>query len=259
MKYFTSVSMLTGLGAREPGQPGSLEIAFEAGFIPTLSEDERRVGFVGSKVEDLNRSSLFGRVRATVGLPKRLTFTLGLTPPIEIDGVTPELVGFAIARPLVDNGSWLLNARLHGQLGKIKGDLTCPRSVAGLADPELNPDDCREPSRDEATQDYIGLELSASPTLSNKRWTPHVAVSVNYLDLEFAVDARYSVFLDTMVLETNGYTYSLTGGLSYRLSDTLAIGGEIFYSPLDVVRSARSGSTNDPLLNGRFALRARLR
>ena len=48
-------------------------------------------------------------------------------------------------------------------MGTLEGDLTCPRAIAGLADPELNPDACLEPSRDEVDQDYVGLEISATP------------------------------------------------------------------------------------------------
>jgi hypothetical protein len=258
MKYFTSLSLLTGLGTPKAMDSGSLHLAFEGGIVPSLSEEERRVGFIGSKVEDLNRTSLFGRIRVTLGLPHDLSLTVGATPPVEVDGVTPKLLNIALGRPILDSSSWRLGLRFHGQTGTIEGDLVCPVAISGIADPRRNPDACHEPSRDEVTQDYLGLEISATPKIWGDGWEPHIALSVNYLDLEFQVRARYSVFLDRAVLRTNGYTYSVTAGLGYSISDRLELSGEIFYSPLDVVRSPR-GATSDDLVNARLLLDYRMR
>jgi hypothetical protein len=252
MKYFTSLSIMTGLGTPEPSDPGSVELAVEGGIVPNLGEEKRRVGFVGSKVEDLNRTKFFGRLRATIGLPSDFSLAIGVTPPIEVGGVTPRLLSVAIARPVLDSSSWRLGLRLHGLAGTIEGDLTCPEDIAGLPDPELNPDLCLEPSNDELTTSQVGLELSATPKIWGDRWEPYFAASVNYLDLEFRVRARYSVFVDRMRLLTDGYTYSLAAGVGYRLSENLRLSGELFYTPLDVVRDPLQGTRNDELVNGRI-------
>jgi hypothetical protein len=259
LKYFTSVSILSGLGTPVATTPGTLDVSLEGGYVPSLDEEQRRVGFIGSKVEDLNRTSLFGRVRITLGLPGNFSLTVGVVPPIELDGVTPRLLGVAVGRPIFDSSSWRLGIRLHGQMGAIEGDLTCPRSIAGLSDSQLNPDDCLEPSSDEAQQNYIGLEVSATPKIWGGRWQPHVALSANYLDLEFQVGARYSAFLDETLLLTDGYTYSIAAGVGYAASKRLEISGEFFYSPLDVVRSPSLGAETDGLFNARLLLRHRLR
>lgn len=258
MKYFTSVSMMSGIGTTETTRPGSIHLSFEGGFVPSLGEEKRRVGFIGSKVEDLNRTNVFARLRGAVGLPRRYVLEVGVTPPVEVDGVTPELFNLALARPLVESSSWRVGLRLHGQVGTIAGDLTCPAELAGVADSRLNPDECLVPSNDEVTQNYVGLEMSVARRLESTRWSPHVAASINYLDLEFQVDARYSAFLDRVRLLTAGYTYYVATGVSYRMNDKLTLGGEVFYSPLSVVRSAQVGSTNDELLTARFLARYRL-
>lgn len=113
LKYFTSVSLMTGLGTPVARRPGSIGVALEGGVVPNLGEEKRRVGFIGSKVEDLNRTSFFGRLRVDVGLPGRLTLTLGVTPPLELGGVTPELFNLALARPVLDTRAWRLGLRLH--------------------------------------------------------------------------------------------------------------------------------------------------
>ncbi|HSO24479.1 MAG TPA: hypothetical protein VLT81_16370, partial [Chondromyces sp.] len=50
MKYFNSVSLLTGLGPPRTREPWSIELGLEAGLIPHLDEDQRRIGFGGAKV-----------------------------------------------------------------------------------------------------------------------------------------------------------------------------------------------------------------
>ena len=252
LKYFASVTMMTGLGVPKPTEYGSIALDLELGWIPSLSEEQRRVGFVGSKDEDLNRNSVFGRLRATFGLPRDFSITVGVTPPIERNGVTPRLLDLSLARPVYSSAKWRLGLRLYGQLGTIEGDFICPEDIAGLDDPEINPDDCHEPSRDEATVDFVGLELSAAPKIWGDRWEPYLSVSGNYMDLGFQVNARYSVFDDRTKLVTDGMTFATTIGLGYAASEKLKISGELFYSPLEVVRSPTSTKENDGLLNVRF-------
>ncbi|MFQ5526100.1 MAG: hypothetical protein ACE5GX_07525 [Thermoanaerobaculia bacterium] len=258
MKYFAAVSMMGGYAASAQHDPGAISIGFDAGWVPSLSEEERRVGFLGSKVEDLNRTSAFGRVRASVSLPARWTLTLGFVPPAEIGGVTPELYNLALVRPVISRSSWTLAARLHGQTGSLEGDLTCPADVVGSTDPAINPEGCLEPSNDEVTMDYIGLEWTYSRT-AGERWRPYVSASANYLDLKFQVRARYSLFLDRTRLLADGWTATLAVGTRYRTAGRLALAGEIFYAPLDVVRDPARGSENDALLNARLLIEHRIR
>lgn len=259
MKYYTSLSLLTGLGTPDAVAPGQVEVAFEGGLVPTLGADKRRVGFVGDKVEDLNRTNLFGRLRATWGLPRNFSLSVAATPPLEVDGVTPRLLGLALARPVYRGERWRLGLRLHGQVGRIEGDLTCPADVAGLDDPERNPDGCLEPSRDEAIQNYLGLELAASPRIGDGRWQPHLALLVHHFDLEFRVGARYSVFDDRMRLAADGFGWALAAGASYRLAGRWRAAAELFYTPLDVVRDPLRGSQTDELVNVRAMLSYALR
>jgi hypothetical protein len=259
MAYFATVSLLTGMGTARDLEVGTIELALEGGWIPSLSEDQRRVGFIGDKVEDLNRNSAFGRLRATVGLPYKLSLTLGLSPPIERNGVEAGLLALAIARPVYESSSWRLGLRLFGQSGKIKGDFTCPASIAGLEDPKRNPDACLEPSSDEVRLDYVGLELSATPEIWGPRWQPYVAASANYMDLEFQVKARYSIFVDRNLLLTDGWTYSVAGGVGYQLSGRTRLTGEVFYSPLEVVRRPGQSADTDGLFNVRILLGWKIR
>lgn len=75
MKYFTAVSLLCGMGSPEERKPGSLELALEGGWVPSLSDEEQRTAFDGRTRDDLNKTSVFGRPRLTIGLPNKFSLS----------------------------------------------------------------------------------------------------------------------------------------------------------------------------------------
>jgi outer membrane protein W len=105
----------------------------------------------------------------------------------------------------------------------------------------------------------LGLELSQAFKLSDPRFEPYVAVSVNYLDLKFQVDALYSGIKDETLQLTDGFTVALSGGLVVSLGERWSFVGEVFYSPLGVVRPPDTASQNDGLFNIRGMVQYRLR
>jgi hypothetical protein len=256
MKYFASVNLLTGLGAPRPAQPGSVELGFEAASVPSLSEAERTVGFAGTKTEDLNKTSLFGRPRVRFGLPNQLSLVLSYVPPVELFDVRSHLVAVALERPLYSARRWRLGARLAGQYGTLKGDFTCSvDDVAAGDDRQRNPFGCEEPSRDEMTIRSASLELTAAwMGHEPSRFEPYLAVAGHRMNLDFQVGARYSGIVDRTLLLTDGSTLSLTGGVTYRLTENWILATELFYSPLDVVRPPAHSTSNDALLNVRSFL-----
>ena len=256
MKYFASVSLFTGMGTPDYVEAGAVDLFFEGGNVPALSEEERRVGFLGDKVEDLNRTDVFGRIGADIGLPSDLTLSLGWSPRVEVGGLKANLFSFALARPIYDE-SWRLGVRLHAESGSIDGDLVCRANVVGVDDPSINPLQCHAPSEDEQKINYVGLELSASKVLGD-RWQPHIAVSANHMDLELRINSDWGRFLDRSVLSTSGWTYSATAGITYLGGERWRLAGEVLYAPLDVVRDPEKGSQNDSLLNARFRVSYRI-
>ena len=56
MKYFTSLTLLTGYGPIASREEGWIDLGLEVVEFPFLSEEERKVGFNGEKVEDLNNA-----------------------------------------------------------------------------------------------------------------------------------------------------------------------------------------------------------
>lgn len=261
MQYFASVQRLTGIGVPRELPAGSIELGLELGWVPSLSEEQRRVGFDGTKVEDLNRTSVFGRPRLLIGLPRKFSLTLSWVPPIEVFGVESNLLAASLARPVWVSDRWRLGLGFTAQYGTLEGDLTCSeKEVAGGDDPELNPFKCEEPSNDRMTMSAAGLELSVARKLARSpKFEPYVSIGTTFMDLEFQVDARYSGLIDRSVLLTDGWTAQVTAGTRYLSSARTHLGVELFYSPLDVVRPPSSSSDNDGLFNVRayfgFALR----
>jgi hypothetical protein len=260
MKYFATVGIMTGFGVPPEIESGAIDLGFEGGWIPSLSEDQRRVGFDGTKLEDLNRTSFFGRIRLTIGLPNQFSLGLGYVPPISVGGIKPNLFAVSIGRPFKLTDQWRLGLRGYGQFGTIEGDITCDaETVAAGRDPERNPFFCQEISNDQHKQRMAGGEATLGWVSPNRRWTPYFGFAVNYMDLEFQVDAQYSGLIDQTLQLTDGASYSVTSGVGYTLTPKLKLTGEVFYSWLDVVRPPATSTQNDGLFNLRFLISYQLR
>lgn len=260
MKYYASVSLASGFGVPVEREPGSVDFAFEVGWIPSLEGDEARVGFRGTKQEDLDKAPVLARPRLTVGLPARFTLELGWVPPVEVFDAKPNLVTVALGRPLWVGRAWRAGARLHGQAGTIESDITCPDEVAarGLDDLDGNPFGCEEPSEDEVDLSYVGLELSAERD-GGGDWIPYGAVGVSSLDMEFQVDAVTRGFRDLSLLTASGTQWHAVTGLRWLGRPRTSFGVEVFYSPLRVERVEGAGAETDALVNVRGLVSYRLR
>lgn len=247
LAYFTSVSLLPGFGVPEERRPGSLEIGVELSAIPHLDGEQRRVGFSGSKAEDVNKAPLLLRPRAVVGLPRGFTLTVAYVPPVEVFDVEPHLLAVALERPVADAGDWRFGARLFAQVGRVRSDITCPDEVVGSDDPEVNPTGCDEPSSDTVHMRYAGVELSAGRAREGSSWRPYGALAVQRLDTEFEVDALTRGLRDRSRLTARGWTWSATAGVGWRSPSGLGVAVEAFYTPLSVERTAGEVE-DDPLL-----------
>jgi hypothetical protein len=258
MKYYASVSLASGFGVPAEREPGDVDLAFEVGWIPSLEGEEARVGFRGTKQEDLDKAPLLARPRLTVGLPARLTLELGWVPPVEVFDAKPNLVTVALGRPLFVGHTWRAGARLHGMAGTIESDITCPNEIAGRDDPDANPFRCEAPSEDEVDLSYVGLELAVERAAGGV-WVPYGAVGVSSLDLEFQVNAVTGGFRDLSRLTASGPQWHAVAGLRWQGRPRTTLGAEVFYSPLEVERVDGGGTETDPLINVRALVSYRLR
>jgi hypothetical protein len=257
MKYYSLVSLASGFGVPAEREAGDVDLAVEVGWIPSLEGDEARVGFRGTKQEDLDKAPVIARPRLTVGLPARFTLELGWVPPVEVFDAKPNLVTVALGRPLYVGRAWRAGARLHGQAGSIESDITCPNELAGVDDPNVNPFRCEAPSEDEVDLSYVGLELSAERAAG--AWIPYGALGISSLDLEFQVDALTGGFRDLSRLTASGSQWHAVAGLRWQGRPRTTLGAEVFYSPLEVERVDGGGAETDALVNVRALVSYRLR
>lgn len=254
MNYFTASSLMTGFGAVPELAPGAWALASELGHIPRLDEEQQRVGFAGFKDEDLNKSPVFGRVRGMVGLPGGWVAELGYTPPVEIDGTRArDLVAAAIGRRLLARGSVSLSARLFGQHGAVRGDVTCPSELAGVEDFTVNPFGCRAPSEDTLRLDHYGIELTAA--LECGDWSLHLGAAVVRTETQVQVDAYTYDVRDRSRLTARDVLPAVAAGAARRIAPRWRWGVELLYVPLQVRREAGAPADNDPLASLRVFLR----
>jgi hypothetical protein len=268
MQYFTGITSVGGFTVPERRQAGAISFGGELVWIPVMSEARRRVGFNGTKLEDLNKAPFFVRPRATVALPGALAVTIAWVPPVETFGVRPNLLAMALERPMYESTAWSVGWRAHGQTGTARAAFTCPQDAVRFPPGTLaNPSGCLEPSSDTATLRYVALELSAGQSIARRTVAPHGAVAVNYFDNQFDVDARrFDVldgvrqeFIDRTSQKSHATRVSLTGGVAFRLADRLQAVVDVFYMPLWVKRGANGARQNDSLVNARVLMMYRAR
>ena len=261
LKYFTSPTLLTGLETPETMRPGSVTIGLELGWIPALSPSQERVGFNGTKQEDLNKTPIFLRPRLKVGLPWRLSLIVAVNPPIKTFGIEPRLLATGLEHAIVEEDDWTLKWRVYGQIGTATGAFTCPSRVLVFPPGSANNSyGCRALSSDVATLRYAGGELAGARRIARMGGlTPFLAVAINYMNSVFKVYAQTFDYIDHTRLEAHGMTFSASGGAAYPLTNRITVAAEAFYSPLTVRRTLGASSSIDGLFNVRGLVTYRVR
>ena len=254
MRYFAGTTLLTSFGETLRLAPWRWSAALDVGSIPRLSDAQQQVGLGGSKSEDLNKSPVFGRLRLALGLPGDWVAELGYTPPLEIAGSRARnILALAVGRRLFGSDALWLSMRALGQVGKVRGDITCPARIAGNPDPVANPFDCRAPSHDTLTTSYYGLDATIGGDAGNWKW--HAGAGIVRADLAVQVDAFIAQTHDRSRLTSDGNLPWLTIGMRYDLDRQWSVAAELLYVPLDVRRPPDSSSGSDSLASVRGQLR----
>lgn len=258
MRYLAGTTLMTSHGPAPPLAPWRGYVAGDLGGIPRLSEEQQRVGFGGSKDEDLNKSPVFGRLRAGLALPGGWIAEIGYTPSLAIDGTKArDLVAISLGGRLYAEGPLSVSMRLLGQKGKVRGDITCPAELAGVADPLANPVGCREPSRDAFSTDHYGVDATVGWDAGDWQW--HAGAGIARTRLEVQVDARLESAHDRTKLTSDGPMPWLAAGVRYRLDRDWSVALEVLHVPLEVRRPPGFSPVRDSLTSWRSQLRREFR
>jgi hypothetical protein len=235
---------------------GKWRLSAQMSSIPHLKREEQRVGFGGFKLEDMNKSPVFGRGVFAIGLPAGFTGEVSWTPPVEIDGAKPEgLFGIALERALLKMDQWQLGARVFAVRGDARGDTTCSERVAsfepGGAD---NPFGCIAPSDDRIRMDQEGVELMLSRLSADGRWQPFLAYADTRLHPYVHIKAQVFNSLDRSRLESEGNVQTFSLGSSFQPSPSWLWSAAFSYTPLDVRRPPLRETGNGDFWSFRVAL-----
>lgn len=256
MTYVTASTFFTAFGATPVLARGRWIAAAELGAVPRLSAEEQRVGFDGIKQEDLNRSPVFGRLRAMVGLGDGWVAEVAWTPPLEIDRAKPrDLFAAAIARRILEHRGITLSLRAFGQHGEAEGDITCPARLAGITDLARNPYGCRAASDDRIALDYYGVDAIAGGSAGGWNW--HVDVAAVRTELAVRVDALTFGVRDRSHLTSRMVVPWIAAGADHALDSHWSAGIEGLYVPLGVKREVGAARSYDPFATVRVQLRYR--
>jgi hypothetical protein len=261
LKYFTAATLLGGLETPRTEPPGSVSIGLEADWLPTLSTTQQLVGYDGTEAQDLNKASIFPRPRITIALPASLSLVVAAVPPVPMFGLKTRLLAVGLARPVYEAPALAVGLRVYGQIGTVQGSYTCPASTLAFAPGAPgNPDGCQAASTDQASLRYAGGEISVAYRPDEmSRLSPHASFGVAYMDVGFQVNALTFGMIDHTHYLSHGTTVSASGGISYRLTNRLVLGTDVFYSPLSVRRGFAASAQNDGLLNIRTLVTYRMR
>jgi len=251
LKYFTSASLITGYGPLISREAGWIDLQLEVVEIPFLDQEYRRIGFNGTKVENLNNAPISIRPHLTYYLREKLALSLTYVPPIELWDVKANLLAGSINWSPINKGPWTVGLRIYGQIGTADGAFTCSEeNVAGGDNFEKNPYGCNKVSRDRAHLDYLGAEISAAYRIDKlKGLRPFVAVGYNRMNLKFGINSTLFGEEDSRTQKSQGETVTFSGGFTIPLTSNLQFGLQLFYAPLDVRRSFRETAENDSLVN----------
>ena len=254
MRYFAGTTLMTSFGETPRLAPWRWSAAVDLGSIPHLSDTQQHVGFGGSKREDLNKSPAFGRLRRALGLPDNWVAEIGYTPPLQLAGSQArDVFAAAIGRRLIDGEALSLSVRALGQIGKVDGDITCPRRTSGDFDSITNPLGCLVPSQDTFTINYYGADATAG--WSAGPWQVYASGGIVRARLHVQVDAFVGLTHDRSQITSNGNLRWLTFGARYAIDREWSAAVEMLYVPLDVRRPPDTSSVSDSLWSVRGQLR----
>jgi hypothetical protein len=252
MNRVAASTLVTAFGESPPLAPWQWQVSADLAHISRLSDSQRRVGFIGSKEEDLNRSPVFGRLRVALGLPHAFVAELGYTPPLEVRGTRAvDLFTLALGCRPYEREGFVVSTRIFGQRGQIRGDITCPEGVAG-GDPASNPFECQAASDDRISVDYYGLDATATWDLQG--WRTHATLGAVRTDLEVQVDALAGGVRDRSRLYARSSWPFATLGVSRDLDARWNLGVELLYVPLRVQREIAGSTETDALTSLRVRL-----
>lgn len=235
-------------GTPKPGR-GGIALGIAMAEQPHISTARRRVGFDGSKLEDLNKGPAFAALWLSTGLGAHASVALGWTPPVTIDGARPHgLLALTLDSWPVRLHKVQIGLRAFHQRGAVVGDITCDRDTAGFAPgSEANPFGCRAPSRDSFELRQSGLEAALLFGTETARWRPYLSVGLTRADYQTQIDAEVFSVRDRTRLGSRRTLRTIAVGVGVEPSPGWQAAVGLAWTPLSVRRPPLRERASDDL------------
>ena len=251
MAYMNVATLNLGLTPANARAFGQGRIAAELSSIPSLTDEQQKVGFGGFKLEDLNQSPIFGRVRASIGIGWDITAEIAHTPSVAINGARANGVwGLALSKPLLTTQRWAIGLRAFGQSGTVTADVTCSASVANApVFTTENPFGCVSPSKDRLTVDHHGGEITITHSPMAGKIQPWAGWAMTWMTPKVEINAPLKNTLQQGVLQSQGHSHTFSLGFSYSNNEPWGIHLASSFTPLNVKRSSSNIDGRDDFWN----------
>jgi len=241
MGYYAATMQFGFVGM--PDRAGRLEVGGTMALIPTVSLEDRTVGFGGTKPEESNLCPVYPRLTAAKGLGKAISLQAGWTPPVTVCGVTANILSAALGYRFSLGNKWDGHVRASGVGGHLDASITC--SPDAVADPLNLTCYLGSPSSDRVAPLSFALDFAAAwQGWRARRIEPYLSVGVRYEQIDFDVNytrtpAQASSVLPVTVpplddherLRATLSRIQLAAGASWGVSRNVKLGGELYYAP----------------------------
>jgi hypothetical protein len=221
--------------APAPVRRWGIRFALETSYLPNVDNETATptVCRPGKGPENTDFATVLPRPRVTVGLPAGLTVEASWVPPIEVNGATPNLFGFALGRTFALGQTMELGVRLHATAGRIEAPITCDEDA--LQDPVS---ECFNGtlSDDRYRPNALGADITGGWSLGGGRVRPFVGTGINLLRPRFQVHFVNSLGqLDDRKVEVDLERIVMFAGMSWYPVSRLGVSGQIYSAPADAV------------------------
>lgn len=237
MGYYAAVMQFTPVGVS--GRDGRLEIGGAVSYIPTISLEDRTVGFGGTKPENTNLCDAFPRLVVTKGFG-RVRAELGFTPHVTVCGVTAGVTALAVGYRFPMSATWDGEARLSALSGSVDAPITC--SADAVADPLDQTCYGGTVSADRMAPRAAAVDFVAAwQGWRAHRIEPYVVVGVRYervdFDVNYTRDTAQAAAVSLPPLSDHNrlrgtlQRVHLGAGAAWDVTRFLRLGGEVYYAP----------------------------
>lgn len=216
--------------------PGAVVLMMEATTLQTIDAATATPTYCrpGKPAENVNLMSVLPRPRVIFATLDGVTVEASWIPPITVNDVKANVLGFALARSITA-GPGVLSIRGAATLGEIRAPITCTEEQIAVDPSDPSATECAggaEPSNDLYKPNSFSIDLTYGWVFAEGAFRPYVGGGANFLRPRFQVDFvdQFSVRQDQKV-ETNMTRPAFFAGATWVPASRIGLTGEYYVDP----------------------------